>query len=139
MLCVLVTVLSPASVKKQKCLRVSNFVFSLALFMRHHGSAGVKLSKQVECPFQDNVPPRQISTACRNFELLGDSRQLNEQSSSSSWHSHSHHFDYSATVTHCLCISVGYLFLELRWVWACLLYTSPSPRDQLSSRMPSSA
>src|SRR5680860_1661071 len=25
------------------------------------------------------------------------------------------------------------------WVWTCLLYTSPSPRDGLLSRMPSSA
>ena len=25
------------------------------------------------------------------------------------------------------------------WVWACLLYTSPSPRDRQNSRMPSSA
>ena len=28
---------------------------------------------------------------------------------------------------------------ELRHLWACLLYTSPSPRDQRGSRMPSSA
>ena len=26
-----------------------------------------------------------------------------------------------------------------RWIRACLLYTSPSPRDQRGSRMPSSA
>ena len=26
-----------------------------------------------------------------------------------------------------------------RWLWICLLYTSPSPRDRLLSRMPSSA
>ena len=26
-----------------------------------------------------------------------------------------------------------------KWVWGCLLYTSPSPRDQALSRMPSSA
>ena len=25
------------------------------------------------------------------------------------------------------------------WLWVCLLYTSPSPRDQRGSRMPSSA
>ena len=25
------------------------------------------------------------------------------------------------------------------WSWACLLYTSPSPRDKRQSRMPSSA
>ena len=25
------------------------------------------------------------------------------------------------------------------WLWSCLLYTSPSPRDQSGSRMPSSA
>ena len=25
------------------------------------------------------------------------------------------------------------------WVWSCLLYTSPSPRDLSTSRMPSSA
>ena len=29
--------------------------------------------------------------------------------------------------------------MELRWIIACLLYTSPSPRDGLLSRMPSSA
>ena len=29
----------------------------------------------------------------------------------------------------------GYMFTG----WACLLYTSPSPRDQRGSRMPSSA
>ena len=34
--------------------------------------------------------------------------------------------------------SVGAL-LALTWGWACLLYTSPSPRDGLLSRMPSSA
>ena len=28
---------------------------------------------------------------------------------------------------------------EIRWVNACLLYTSPSPRDKRQSRMPSSA
>ena len=27
----------------------------------------------------------------------------------------------------------------VRWIWACLLYTSPSPRDRSLSRMPSSA
>ena len=27
----------------------------------------------------------------------------------------------------------------LEWMWSCLLYTSPSPRDQRGSRMPSSA
>ena len=26
-----------------------------------------------------------------------------------------------------------------KWIWCCLLYTSPSPRDGLLSRMPSSA
>ena len=26
-----------------------------------------------------------------------------------------------------------------KWVWGCLLYTSPSPRDATLSRMPSSA
>ena len=30
-------------------------------------------------------------------------------------------------------------FFECVWVRACLLYTSPSPRDQRGSRMPSSA
>ena len=29
--------------------------------------------------------------------------------------------------------------LQLVWSWACLLYTSPSPRDATLSRMPSSA
>ena len=28
---------------------------------------------------------------------------------------------------------------RLRWYWRCLLYTSPSPRDLSTSRMPSSA
>ena len=27
----------------------------------------------------------------------------------------------------------------LDWIWTCLLYTSPSPRDRQKSRMPSSA
>ena len=31
------------------------------------------------------------------------------------------------------------LFLGVYPLWACLLYTSPSPRDGLLSRMPSSA
>ena len=30
-------------------------------------------------------------------------------------------------------------FIEKVWEWNCLLYTSPSPRDDISSRMPSSA
>ena len=29
--------------------------------------------------------------------------------------------------------------LSLTWIYACLLYTSPSPRDQRGTRMPSSA
>ena len=29
--------------------------------------------------------------------------------------------------------------IELTYNWGCLLYTSPSPRDQRGSRMPSSA
>ena len=29
--------------------------------------------------------------------------------------------------------------IELNNIWGCLLYTSPSPRDRLLSRMPSSA
>ena len=29
--------------------------------------------------------------------------------------------------------------LQPDWIWGCLLYTSPSPRDGLLSRMPSSA
>ena len=38
--------------------------------------------------------------------------------------------------------SYGYSFskeLLDEWDWTCLLYTSPSPRDQRGSRMPSSA
>ena len=31
------------------------------------------------------------------------------------------------------------LYALLRLFWACLLYTSPSPRDRTRSRMPSSA
>ena len=31
------------------------------------------------------------------------------------------------------------LSLKVRWIEACLLYTSPSPRDRQKSRMPSSA
>ena len=34
---------------------------------------------------------------------------------------------------------VTMLNLILAWLFVCLLYTSPSPRDSLSSRMPSSA
>ena len=33
----------------------------------------------------------------------------------------------------------GYTLVPLNLHWACLLYTSPSPRDGLLSRMPSSA
>ena len=33
----------------------------------------------------------------------------------------------------------GPLFIRLAWHAACLLYTSPSPRDRQKSRMPSSA
>ena len=29
--------------------------------------------------------------------------------------------------------------LQLAYLWRCLLYTSPSPRDRQKSRMPSSA
>ena len=37
-------------------------------------------------------------------------------------------------------VSVGFLDLDVAGpVWLCLLYTSPSPRDGLLSRMPSSA
>ena len=36
--------------------------------------------------------------------------------------------------------SVAYFdVVELPYLWYCLLYTSPSPRDQRGSRMPSSA
>jgi len=35
--------------------------------------------------------------------------------------------------------AVGYLILGLATRYICLLYTSPSPRDQRGSRMPSSA
>ena len=35
--------------------------------------------------------------------------------------------------------SVGQQYLETHNNWPCLLYTSPSPRDGLLSRMPSSA
>ena len=35
--------------------------------------------------------------------------------------------------------SVGQQYLETHNNWPCLLYTSPSPRDQRGSRMPSSA
>ena len=33
----------------------------------------------------------------------------------------------------------GSLYQDLGFSWDCLLYTSPSPRDDISSRMPSSA
>ena len=36
-------------------------------------------------------------------------------------------------------IVVGLIILALLWVGSCLLYTSPSPRDLSTSRMPSSA
>ena len=34
---------------------------------------------------------------------------------------------------------IGDETIEQKWVWFCLLYTSPSPRDATLSRMPSSA
>ena len=36
-------------------------------------------------------------------------------------------------------IIAGHTKTELVWVYDCLLYTSPSPRDKRQSRMPSSA
>ena len=36
-------------------------------------------------------------------------------------------------------LSLKYKLQSLEWVYSCLLYTSPSPRDQVVSRMPSSA
>ena len=36
-------------------------------------------------------------------------------------------------------LASGELKPVAEWVWLCLLYTSPSPRDQRGSRMPSSA
>ena len=38
-----------------------------------------------------------------------------------------------------LALHSTYDFLQDRLIWDCLLYTSPSPRDQRGSRMPSSA
>ena len=35
--------------------------------------------------------------------------------------------------------ALTHLRLALDWMWLCLLYTSPSPRDRTRSRMPSSA
>ena len=35
--------------------------------------------------------------------------------------------------------SQKYIVRRIRYPWACLLYTSPSPRDRQKSRMPSSA
>ena len=43
------------------------------------------------------------------------------------------------TITGGLLLGAGALLLEVRTICACLLYTSPSPRDGLLSRMPSSA
>ena len=48
------------------------------------------------------------------------------------WGSVGHIFGLSGTILACL----GSLFGS---AWACLLYTSPSPRDRQKSRMPSSA
>ena len=40
----------------------------------------------------------------------------------------------------CTCPSIRAASVEItQWTWDCLLYTSPSPRDQRGSRMPSSA
>ena len=41
--------------------------------------------------------------------------------------------------SHFLRENVDFIFLDSRMPKACLLYTSPSPRDGLLSRMPSSA
>ena len=38
-----------------------------------------------------------------------------------------------------LVTGVGQTFMSVPMLFACLLYTSPSPRDGLLSRMPSSA
>eukprot|EP00829_Urostomides_striatus_P000527 TRINITY_DN10587_c0_g1_i1.p1 TRINITY_DN10587_c0_g1~~TRINITY_DN10587_c0_g1_i1.p1 ORF type:complete len:100 (+),score=41.51 TRINITY_DN10587_c0_g1_i1:40-300(+) len=38
-----------------------------------------------------------------------------------------------------LCIHTSWEVFEMIWSYSCLLYTSPSPRDQRGSRMPSSA
>ena len=42
----------------------------------------------------------------------------------------------SPAVLNLLCIGA---LLAVLFLWACLLYTSPSPRDYNTSRMPSSA
>ena len=48
----------------------------------------------------------------------------------------------TANVNKCavlVCNEDGKKPVELKWKWGCLLYTSPSPRDLSTSRMPSSA
>ena len=39
---------------------------------------------------------------------------------------------------HVLAVGLGLVLLTM-FMWCCLLYTSPSPRDRQKSRMPSSA
>ena len=48
-------------------------------------------------------------------------------------------FIYSAVVTFALVLVVSRNFETPEQIVACLLYTSPSPRDAHESRMPSSA
>ena len=47
-------------------------------------------------------------------------------------------FDVTAAAAHCK-DELGEKWEPLAEIWSCLLYTSPSPRDGLLSRMPSSA
>ena len=44
-----------------------------------------------------------------------------------------------AITTYVVAVAVGLVFWLAEWLMPCLLYTSPSPRDQRGSRMPSSA
>jgi len=45
----------------------------------------------------------------------------------------------TTVILHPVCIMVVWVPCVLIGIWACLLYTSPSPRDRTRSRMPSSA
>ena len=54
----------------------------------------------------------------------------------------SNHLNRQFTVPHSnqvWCGDVTYIWSGRCWLYCCLLYTSPSPRDQRGSRMPSSA
>ena len=51
----------------------------------------------------------------------------------------SDHVDYLKKIENALTPNGEILIVDFKKEWTCLLYTSPSPRDQRGSRMPSSA